>query len=438
MRKPRFVCRAGIAWAATFAAAWIAAASCRTTRDVPLDALLRKAGPVTIEPSAFVAAPSLRVGVRVSVRESALRAASGVRVHGAAATEGVWLLRELPRATFEPIDDTGRLRLRETGDVLARAIVESQDRSQLLSADAAPYRGVLEVLPAEDARLTVVNVVNLEDYLRGVVPNELAPKAFRQIEAQKAQAVAARSYALAHLGDYSARGYDVCATAACQVYRGAASEHKLSDRAVAETRGMVASWRGRPIHAFYTSTCGGHTEEGTAVFEDGAPYLRGVACPAEEGVADHDRERGQPWQVRLGPGDVERRVARYGSVGRVLDLVPTRVGVSGRVVELRVVGSEGEFALRGQRVRLGLRLRESLFVLHKETTVPDEVPRFVFTGNGWGHGVGLCQLGASGMARSGATFEEILKHYYTGIAITPLDEVRLGRSVAAAAVPSAF
>jgi len=438
LRQARFVRRAGIAWAAALAGAWMAAASCRTTRDVPLEALLRKAGPVTIEPSSFVAAPSLRVGVRVAVRESALRAPAGVRVHGAAATESVWLLRELPRATFEPIGDSGRLKLRETGDVLSRAIVEPQDRSQLLSADAAPYRGVLEVLPAEDARLTVVNVVHLEDYLRGVVPNELAPKAFRQIEAQKAQAVAARSYALAHLGDYAARGYDVCATAACQVYRGVSSEHKLSDRAVAETRGIVASWRGRPIHAFYTSTCGGHTEEGTAVFEDGAPYLRGVACPAEEGVADHDRERGQPWQVRLGPKDVERRVARYGSVGRVLDLVPTRVGVSGRVVELRVVGSEGELALRGQRVRLGLRLRESLFVLHKETTVLDEEPRFVFTGNGWGHGVGLCQLGASGMARSGATFEEILKHYYTGVAVTPLDEVRLGHSGAAAAVASAF
>jgi len=427
----------GVAWAAAFAGAWLAAASCRTTRDIPLEALLRKTGPLTIEPSQFVASPSLRVGVRVLVRESVLRAPAGVRVHGASVTESGWLLRDLPRATFEPVGDSGRLRLRETGDVLARAIVEPQDRSQNLTADAAPYRGVFEVLPADDARLTVVNVVQLEDYLRGVVPNELAPKAFRQLEAQKAQAVAARSYALAHLGDYSSRGYDVCATAACQVYRGVSSEHKLSDRAVSETRGIVATWRGRPIHAFYTSTCGGHTEEGTEVFEDGAPYLRGVACPAEEGIADHDRERGRPWQVRLGAADVERRVARYGSVGRVLDLVPTRVGVSGRVVELKVVGSEGELALRGQRVRLGLRLRESLFVLHKETATPDEEPRFVFTGNGWGHGVGLCQLGASGMARGGATFEEILKHYYTGVAVSLLDEASLVRAGAAPAVPAA-
>ena len=97
-----------------------------------------EAGPVTIDSSSFVAAPSLRVGVRVSVRESALRAASGVRVHGAAATEGVWLLRELPRATFDPIGESNRLRLRETGDVLVRAIVEPPDRSQFLSEDAAP------------------------------------------------------------------------------------------------------------------------------------------------------------------------------------------------------------------------------------------------------------------------------------------------------------
>ena len=236
----------------------------------------------------------------------------------------------------------------------------------MLSVDATPYRGVVEVLPAEEARISVVNVVPLEEYLRGVVPNELAPEAFPQIEAQKAQAVAARSYALAHLGDYSSRGYDLCATAACQVYRGSSSEHPLTDRAVAETRGTVATWRGRPIHAFYTSTCGGHTEEGTAVFEDGAPYLRGVACPTEHALADEARP-GAEWEVRLRPKDVARAITRYGDVGQVLDLVPTQVGVSGRVVELRVVGSKGDLDLRGQRVQLGLGLRESLFVLHRET-----------------------------------------------------------------------
>jgi stage II sporulation protein D len=122
--------------------------------------------------------------------------------------------------------------------------------------------------------------------------------------------------------------------------------------------------------------------------------------------------------VRLRPEQVARAVARYGEVGRVLDLVPTRVGVSGRVVELRVVGSEGELDLRGERVRVGLGLRESLFVLHRETGPLGELERFVVTGKGWGHGVGLCQLGAAGMARAGSSFEEILKHYYTGVALS--------------------
>ena len=150
--------------------------------------------------------------------------------------------------------------------------------AELLQSDATPYRGLLEVRPAEEGRLTVVNVVHLEDYLRGVVPNELSPQAFPQIEALKAQAVAARTYALSHLGDYSSKGYDVCATPSCQVYRGQSSEHPLTDRAVEETRGIVATWRGRAIHAYYTSTCGGHTEDG------GGHLRRRRPVPARRGL----------------------------------------------------------------------------------------------------------------------------------------------------------
>jgi stage II sporulation protein D len=426
LTRARVVHHPGVAWAAAVAGAWLVAASCRTTRDAPLPALGPQAAPRTQE----AADRPIRVGVRVAVEQSSIAAPGGVSVRGTAAGENVVLLRSLPRATFRPSAHAGRIRLLETGEELERALVQPEDASAELSVDTIPYRGVVELLPAEAATLTVVNVVPLEEYLRGVVPNELAPEAYPQLEAQKAQAVAARSYALAHLGDYSARGYDVCATAACQVYRGSSSEHPLTDRAVRETRGTVATWRGRPIHAFYTSTCGGHTEEGTAVFEDGAPYLRGVACPTERGLTDEARP-GAQWEVRLRPADVARAVARYGSVGKVLDLVPVQVGVSGRVVELRVVGSEGQLDLRGQRVRLGLGLRESLFVLHRETGAEGAIERFVITGKGWGHGVGLCQVGASGMAREGASFEQILKHYYTGVAVASLDSRPAGAAIGA-------
>ncbi len=112
-----------------------------------------------------------------------------------------------------------------------------------------------------------------------------------------------------------------------------------------------------------------------------------------------------------------RGIAKYGDVGAVRDLVPRRHGVSGRVVELAVVGTRGELVLRGLDVRLALGLRENLFVIERETAADGSVQRFVITGRGWGHGVGLCQVGASGLARAGSSYEDILRHYYTGITI---------------------
>jgi stage II sporulation protein D len=117
--------------------------------------------------------------------------------------------------------------------------------------------------------------------------------------------------------------------------------------------------------------------------------------------------------------EVARAVGRYGFVGEVHDLVPKRLGVSGRVVELAVVGSAGQLSLKGLRVRWGLGLRENLFVIDRETGLRGEVKGFVFTGKGWGHGVGLCQVGAFGMAQAGSKFEEILAHYYSGVKLGP-------------------
>jgi stage II sporulation protein D len=607
--RKREVNHAGAAWLAAVAGAWLVAAACRTiearpstgTPSIPAGAAL----------GATVEAPSLRVGILTDVERVSIGAPSGVAVRGRAPGETAVRLRSLPQATFGPGAAAGRLRLLETGDELELAAISPTVPSELLQADASPYRGLLEVRPGEAGRLTLVNTVHLEDYLRGVVPNELSPLAFPRLEALKAQAVAARTYALAHRGDYAARGYDVCATPSCQVYRGGASELPLTDRAVEETRGIVATWRGRPINAYYTSTCGGHTEDGGPIFDDPAPYLRGVACVSEatsdpavrasaapgRGLAggpgpardaallealgviggreaeplrlrgiptdaevrawtaslqaflqqpgckspvagsfarrasfahhlvasvcwsdraerllapadarsllpvedaarlEGDGERqavallvhegllspgpgdtlhldaaltrgealallagvaeraGPPrlaggdleaepsrrvasadprslpdnWEVRLTPAQVARAVGRYGSVGQVRDIVPKRLGVSGRVVELGVLGSAGELALKGLQVRWGLGLRENLFVVSREKNLRGEVERFVITGKGWGHGVGLCQVGAYGMAHAGSTFEEILKHYYTGIALAGPGSAVAGR-----------
>jgi stage II sporulation protein D len=152
--------------------------------------------------------------------------------------------------------------------------------------------------------------------------------------------------------------------------------------------------------------------DGRVVFLEVEQGRKGVA-------ADRD-SRYYRWEVRLTPAQVAEAVSRYGKVGAVRDLETRRLGVSGRVVELAVRGSEGDLLLRGLKVRWGLGLRENLFVIDRERDPRGGVERFVFTGKGWGHGVGLCQVGAFGMAQAGSNFEQILKHYYTGIALEAL------------------
>lgn len=149
------------------------------------------------------------------------------------------------------------------------------------------YRGQIEVAVNRRGLLNVINVVPLEDYLRGVVPSEISPASFPEIETLKAQAIAARTYAVARTaagGINRAEGFDLTDDARSQVYGGYSAEHPMTTRAVDETRGIVATYDGKPIEALYTSTCGGHTENSEAVFagQPPQPYLRAVSCAAEK------------------------------------------------------------------------------------------------------------------------------------------------------------
>ena len=152
------------------------------------------------------------------------------------------------------------------------------DRSVPVKLNGKAYRGKLEVFVNSRGSLTVVNVVPLEDYLLGVVPAELS---LPQLEAQKAQAVAARTYAVANVGGYGTKGFDMVPTVWSQVYRGVSIETPMGTRAVRDTRGMVATYQGKPIMAYFTSTCGGRTENSENIFDHGEPYLRGVECSLE-------------------------------------------------------------------------------------------------------------------------------------------------------------
>ena len=141
------------------------------------------------------------------------------------------------------------------------------------------YRGKIEVFVNARGTLSVVNVVPLEDYLLGVVPSELG---LPQLEAEKAQAVAARTYALANINGFDSQGFDVLPTVWSQVYNGVSIETPMGTQAVRETRGIIATYNGKPINALYTSTCGGRTEDSENIFDKAEPYLRGVECSLEE------------------------------------------------------------------------------------------------------------------------------------------------------------
>jgi stage II sporulation protein D len=586
-----------------------------------------------------------------------------------AGLKGLWIAEE----PAERVQDV-RLRLVDESfesrtTPLSRLAVLPSGRP--ISVDGTTYRGVIELRVSPFGTVRPINWVGLEWYLRGVVPAELGPEVWPELQALQAQAVAARTYVWRNLGQFGEEGFDLCATPRCQVYAGAEAEHPLSDRAVVGTRGEILATDGRPIVALYTATCGGHTEDGAAIFPENAEtYLTGVPCRAEgdalathrglvagrrlvplhdetgaevtrdwallaaagvversssapavlaalsgeelrawtrklavvagrpapsgplhevstlgqmavglledtgwseratvlvstedldallrdpsasrlpqeqrralaylgwveglrpfadgelhadreasrarlapalvrigdsyeafglrsaivsgvseggvrmvqgkgeirlqpdpeialfaltggkptpserlelwpgdqvrfrtgdngridflellppvSGVADDRTSRLYSWEVRKTRAQIEAAINRRVSVGRLQDLRVVQRGVSGRIVELEVVGTRATTVVRGFDVRRLLDLRESLIVFEIQRDASGRIEAVVFAGKGWGHGVGLCQVGAYGMALRGSTYREILGHYYTGATLVPLESV---------------
>lgn len=572
----------------------------------------------------------------------------------------------LVRAPAFPMVAAVTSRGRNLVESRAPLVIESATDGPAITLGGKSYRGRLEVSLNPANKLTVVNVLPLEEYLRGVVPQELSPTGFPALEALKAQAIAARTYALKNRGQFANEGFDVLPTAASQVYGGRSAENPLSNRAVDETRGIVATYNGEPILAYFGSTCGGHTEDVENVFTgQNFPYLRGVECTVQSPItekyvvstersipeslesgflpsvalmsvfgtvkfenltqqylqeevssddiarwverllasagldspdkpksgitevgamctyltdaffrddnegrlltkADADyvlgseesknipaaqrpsvafllskgilqfdlggRLTGAPfsraeillilarilhykgapylrtatarassgnklvvrvdkdttktllldrksflfrvvatrrvpapsasviggetvryhlgddgaidyleiernpngaandrfsqfsyWQLDYSPRELTTRLKRNNvDVGEVVDILPARLGVSNRVAELEVRGVNGSKNLKGFQIRSALGVRDDLFIIRRDLSEDRRVTQFHLVGRGWGHGVGLCQVGAYGMALEGYTAEEILKHYYTGIDLTKM------------------
>ena len=309
------------------------------------------------------------------------------------------------------------------------------ERGERIRVDGREYRGVIHIVPEGD-RLNIVNELDLENYLRGVVPVEIGHLKASQIDAVKAQAVAARTYALANRGRRKTRGFDIYATVADQVYRGFAVETHVSDVAIAETHGVVASYKGRMISPFYSSTCGGRTENIHEAWNSPAvSYLRSVKDEGR-GVVFCRPSPVYRWTVEWDRGTLERILAttlpsrsrRVNGPVEIRDLRIRRRSKSGRVQELEIKTQQGNFRVKGDEVRRVLRrpaqgtplLRSTLFSLKIYKDRQGRPGRIVASGGGFGHGIGLCQYGAIGMANRGYRFDQILRHYFRGTGLRRL------------------
>jgi stage II sporulation protein D len=302
-----------------------------------------------------------------------------------------------------------------------------------LTVRGQPYRGELRVQQAPGGGLTVVNRLDMETYLQGVVPREIGRFDLDIYEAIKAQAVAARTYAYTYLGRRAQQGFDVYATTEDQVYGGAGAENETVNRAVRETSGEILAYNGRPITAYYHSTCAGHTAAIDEVWNNApVPYLVAVR-DVDAGGQAYDRVSSrftwtERWTHEQLVGILNRTLAdslRGRRIGRIEDMRVQQRTPSGRIRTMRLQTDAGAFTLGKDRIRWILTPNRGGILNSSKFDVElvrsgGRVTEIVASGGGWGHGIGMCQVGAMGRARVGQDYRTILRTYYPGTQIQKL------------------
>ncbi|MDF0676807.1 MAG: SpoIID/LytB domain-containing protein [Nitrospira sp.] len=252
--------------------------------------------------------------------------------------------------------------------------------------------------------LLLVNHVDLEEYVKGVVPAEVNPA--WHLEMLKVQAVATRTYALYQRMLSSTRDYDVVAGIQDQVYRGRQGIDARVVEAVESTRGLVVTYQGAPIYAAFSSTAAGITEDAMTVWSKDLPYLKGVECPFDIESPYYQ------WKASLKLDTLEKNLRRQGyAVGTISAITPLSYSRAGRVATLQIVHSSGELTIRGEDLRKAVGYT---VVPSTQFTIESVGEEVVFSGYGAGHAVGLCQWGAKELADLGYSFSSILRYYYPG------------------------
>lgn len=312
-----------------------------------------------------------------------------------------------------------------------------------------PYRGNISFKLDTANKLTVINSLPIEDYLYGVVAKEM-PASWNK-EALKAQAISARNYSVKNLNKYKKQGFDLCTTQDSQVYGGVDAENFNTNKAVDETRGILAYYNGEVAELYYHSSSGGKTENSENIWSNAVPYLRSVEDPYSLGSPN------DYWEYKITKSELEKTLNSKGKdIGNLLGIRIDKVSVNGRVLKMTMLGEKGEVSLEKESIRafLGYSNLKSnwfeinsqnknnqtnssdsyivvfndlkLFLNKNDSNSSNIYPNlnnndiitsqdYLFQGKGYGHGLGMSQYGAKAMAEQGFTFDEILKYYFKGI-----------------------
>jgi stage II sporulation protein D len=373
----------------------------------------------------------VRVMLRRNVREAVINSSAAVQISSAGGG----------RTTFR-----GRMAIEADVGGRGGGVIATVNRARkelrlpctlFVSSDAHPlkigdnaYRGELIIVSEGKNVFSIINRLNVEEYLRGVVPLEIGNLRESEIEAVKAQAVAARAYTYKRMAANEARLFDVVSTVADQVYGGANAEAATSDMAILMTRDLIMGYEEEIVHAYYHSTCGGKTANIEDVWSGNpVPYLRSMDDLDRSGRAYCATSNSFTWTETWSSNQLAEIIRRYSSEGNLTP--PFRGGlrrievrerhVCGRVKVLSVTSSSGnEHTAGGDKIRWLLRRNTQARPILRSSSVKNissSGGQITITGGGHGHGIGMCQVGAINRAKDGQNFEQILKAYYRGVFI---------------------
>lgn len=364
------------------------------------------------------AAPWIRVLLASDVKE--LEVASDQVIWATDHYDRTWSYQPTVRITVrdrtlllngQPVP-THDLSLRAGSRDLKLWIQQNGTRNQLHAVaekDALQVSGVIQLL-WRGKKLLLINSVELEEYVKGVVPAEV--NSAWHLEMLKTQAVAARTYALYQHYLSVPRDYDVAAGIQDQVYRGRRGIDDRVTQAVEATRGVVVTHSGAPIYAAFSSTAAGATEDAMNVWSKDLPYLKGVECPFDLESPFYQ------WKASFKLDRLEKNLRKHGfALGTIREIAPLAYSRAGRVATLRILHSDGELVIRGEDLRRAVGYTVVPSTQFKIESIDHEVN---LSGYGAGHAVGLCQWGAKELADLGYSFERILNYYYPGTKLLDL------------------